>query len=96
MADCCLVVDWVNGLSVSQTLSPLDQPLLMNCRLSGSLGLIPKNSACVYQSSLSSMWGSGAYLISSLLQWYEALSQHRFEELLNEAGEMKSFQIHPI
>jgi len=28
-----------------------------------------------YQSDLSSMWGSAAYLISSLLQWYEAVNK---------------------
>ncbi|KAF2719606.1 hypothetical protein K431DRAFT_286566 [Polychaeton citri CBS 116435] len=30
---------------------------------------------CAYQSDLSSMWGSAAYLISSLLQWYEAVNK---------------------
>lgn len=29
----------------------------------------------VYQSALTTIWGSGAYLISSLLQWYEAVNK---------------------
>lgn len=33
---------------------------------------------------LSSMWGSAAYLISSLLQWYEAVNKNHKEELLDE------------
>ncbi|KAK7185241.1 hypothetical protein PSPO01_08758 [Paraphaeosphaeria sporulosa] len=33
-----------------------------------------KHTWCEYQSDLSSMWGSAAYLFSSLLQWYEAVS----------------------
>ena len=47
-----------------------------------------------YQSSLSSMWGSAAYLIGSALQWYEAINKLPFTELLEEPGEMKSWQIH--
>lgn len=49
-----------------------------------------------YQSDLSSMWGSAAYLIGSFLQWYEALSKNPIEELFSEPGEMKSYQVHPI
>ncbi|EME41196.1 hypothetical protein DOTSEDRAFT_73578 [Dothistroma septosporum NZE10] len=49
-----------------------------------------------YQSDLSSMWGSAAYLIGSFLQWYEALNKNPLEEMFNEPGEMKSHQIHPI
>ncbi|KAK5742351.1 hypothetical protein LTR17_003363 [Elasticomyces elasticus] len=54
------------------------------------------SSWCAYQSSLSSMWGSGAYLIGSVLQWYEAVNKHPAQELLNEPGEMKTWQVHPI
>ncbi|KAK5691968.1 hypothetical protein LTR97_011139 [Elasticomyces elasticus] len=54
------------------------------------------SSWCAYQSSLSSMWGSGAYLIGSMLQWYEAINKHPAQELLNEPGEMKTWQVHPI
>ncbi|KAK5736449.1 hypothetical protein LTR17_007445 [Elasticomyces elasticus] len=54
------------------------------------------SSWCAYQSSLSSMWGSGAYLIGSMLQWYEAVNKHPAQELLNEPGEMKTWQVHPI
>ncbi|KAK3069914.1 hypothetical protein LTR53_011376 [Teratosphaeriaceae sp. CCFEE 6253] len=51
---------------------------------------------CAYQSSLSSLWGSGAYLIGSLLQWYEAVNKHPVQELLSEPGEMKTWQVHSI
>jgi len=49
-----------------------------------------------YQSSLSSTWGSAAYLIGSMLQWYEAVNKHPQQELWDEPGEMKSWQIHPL
>ncbi|KAI9727698.1 MAG: hypothetical protein M1828_005926 [Chrysothrix sp. TS-e1954] len=49
-----------------------------------------------YQADLSSLWGSAAYLISSLLQWYEAINKRPIAELFRESGEMKSSQIHPI
>ncbi|KAK3710058.1 hypothetical protein LTR37_010489 [Vermiconidia calcicola] len=48
------------------------------------------------ESSLSSMWGSAFFLISSLLQWYEAINKHPVAELFSEPGEMKSHQVHPI
>lgn len=49
-----------------------------------------------YQSELSSTWGSAAYLFGSFLQWYEAVNKHPFAEALNEPGDMKSWQIHPL
>ncbi|KAK4556488.1 hypothetical protein LTR86_006632 [Recurvomyces mirabilis] len=48
-----------------------------------------------YQSSLSSTWGSAAYLIGSMLQWYEAVNKHPEQEW-DEPGEMKTWQIHPL
>lgn len=42
------------------------------------------------------MWGSTFFLISSLLQWYEAINKHPVAEIFNEPGEMKSYQVHPI
>ena len=54
------------------------------------------SSISEYQSDLASMWGSAGYLISSLLQWYEAINKHPVAELFNEPGEMKTSQIHPI
>lgn len=49
-----------------------------------------------YQSDLATIWGSGAYLLSALLQWYEAVNKNPVQELLGEPGEMKSYQVHPI
>ncbi|KAK5171236.1 uncharacterized protein LTR77_004380 [Saxophila tyrrhenica] len=57
---------------------------------------VPGESWTAYQSSLSSMWGSIFFLLSSLLQWYEAINKHPVAEVLNEPGEMKSYQVHPI
>ncbi|KAF2097943.1 hypothetical protein NA57DRAFT_66460 [Rhizodiscina lignyota] len=64
--------------------------------LCGSLGPASGNSGAVYQSSLSSLWGSCAFLISSVLQWYEAMNKNPVDELFNEPGEMKSSEVHPI
>ena len=50
----------------------------------------------LYQSNLSSMWGSIGYLIGSFLQWYEALNKHPVQEMFDEPGEMKTWQVHPI
>lgn len=49
-----------------------------------------------YQSDLSTIWGSAAYFSCSFLQWYEALAKNPIEELMNEPGEMKSWQVHPL
>ncbi|EME80961.1 uncharacterized protein MYCFIDRAFT_26072 [Pseudocercospora fijiensis CIRAD86] len=49
-----------------------------------------------YQSDLSTIWGSSAYFMCSVLQWYEAVNKNPIEELFNEPGEMKSSQVHPI
>lgn len=44
--------------------------------LSASFGLRSAELTwCAYQSSLSSMWGSFAYLVSSWLQWYETVNK---------------------
>nr|POE63139.1 hypothetical protein CFP56_04042 [Quercus suber] len=39
------------------------------------------NTGAEYQSSLSSMWGSAAYLIGSFLQWYEAVDKNPVMQL---------------
>lgn len=44
-------------------------------RMCGALGPAYGNSSAVYQSALSSFWGSAAFLISSLIQWYEAINK---------------------
>jgi hypothetical protein len=62
----------------------------------GSLGPAYGNSKAVYQMALSSLWGSSCFLISSVLQWYEAVNKHPIAELFNEPGELKSWEVHPI
>lgn len=48
-----------------------DETLLTRYRLSAAFGCASDSSTkAEYQSSLSSMWGSAAYLLSSLHQWY--------------------------
>lgn len=37
-----------------------------------------------YQANLTTIWGSAAYLISSALQWYEALNKGPVEELFRQ------------
>ncbi|KAI9818662.1 MAG: hypothetical protein M1826_001343 [Phylliscum demangeonii] len=45
--------------------------------LSGALGYCSfSSSRCLYQSSLATFWGSWAFLIGSVLQWYESLDKH--------------------
>ena len=38
------------------------------------------------QSNLSTTWGSIAYLIGSMLQWYEASNKHSVQELFDGAA----------
>ena len=50
--------------------------ILTVARLSACFGIESEESTwCEYQSSLSSTWGSAAYLTSALLQWYESVTQ---------------------
>ena len=44
--------------------------------LSGALGMAYGNSGAQYQAGCATFWGSWAFLIGSLLQWYEALDKH--------------------
>lgn len=56
--------------------------MLTFSRLCGALGPASfTNTGAEYQSSLSSMWGSIGYLLSSLLQWYEAVNKHENVEI---------------
>ena len=48
------------------------------------------------QSAMSGLWGSVAFLISSLLQWYEAVNGDPKKEALEEPGELNSWQVHPL
>jgi len=49
-------------------------------KLSGALGPAYGSSGAQYESSLSTFWGSWAFLIGSLIQWYESLDKHPVEE----------------
>jgi len=46
--------------------------------LSGALGY-SSSSGAVYESSLATFWGSWAFLIGSVIQWYESLDKHPVE-----------------
>ncbi|MCJ1414453.1 hypothetical protein MMC32_000779 [Xylographa parallela] len=48
--------------------------------LSGALGPDYLNSGAQYQAGLATFWGSWAFLIGSLIQWYECLDTHPVEE----------------
>ncbi|EXJ87817.1 hypothetical protein A1O1_04744 [Capronia coronata CBS 617.96] len=48
--------------------------------LCGALGMAYGNSGAQYQASLSTFWGSWAFLIGSYLQLYESLDKHPVEE----------------
>ena len=49
-----------------------------------------------YQSSLSTTWGSIAYLIGSMLQWYEAVNKHSVDELFDGAGDSGPSRLQPL
>ncbi|KAJ9399064.1 hypothetical protein DTO282F9_3947 [Paecilomyces variotii] len=48
--------------------------------LCGALGPASANSGVEYQSTLATFWGSWAFLIGSVIQWYESLDRHPVEE----------------
>ncbi|KAJ5385387.1 hypothetical protein N7517_003298 [Penicillium concentricum] len=48
--------------------------------LCGALGPASDNSGANYQSSLATFWGSVAFMIGSMIQWYESLQKHPVEE----------------
>jgi len=47
--------------------------------LSGALGPAYGNSGAEYEASLATFWGSWAFLIGSLIQWYESLDKYPVE-----------------
>lgn len=49
--------------------------------LCGCLGPAYANHGAQYQASLSTFWGSFAFLIGSLLQLYESLDKHPVEKM---------------
>jgi hypothetical protein len=48
-------------------------------KLSG-IFLFPRSSGMRFQASLATFWGSWAFLISSVIQWYESLDKYPVEE----------------
>ncbi|RDL38016.1 uncharacterized protein BP5553_05449 [Venustampulla echinocandica] len=48
--------------------------------LCGALGFATQHSGVEYQSSLATFWGSWAFLIGSVIQWYECLDTHPVKE----------------
>ena len=51
--------------------------------LCGALGTAYDNSGAQYEASLATFWGSWAFLIGSLIQWYESLDKHPVIERSN-------------
>ncbi len=49
-----------------------------------------------YQSSLSTTWGSFAYLAGSTLQWYEAVNKHSVQDFLDSTAEANAPQLQPV
>jgi hypothetical protein len=47
--------------------------------LCGALGYASANSGAVYEGSLATFWGSWAFLIGSVIQWYESLDKFPVE-----------------
>ncbi|KAK4695349.1 hypothetical protein P7C71_g2393, partial [Lecanoromycetidae sp. Uapishka_2] len=47
--------------------------------LCGALGPAYGNTGAQYEASLATFWGSWAFLIGSVIQWYESLSKHPVE-----------------
>ncbi|MCJ1253213.1 hypothetical protein MMC24_001024 [Lignoscripta atroalba] len=48
--------------------------------LCGALGPAYANSGAQYEAGLATFWGSWAFLIGSVIQWYESLDKHPVEE----------------
>ncbi|KAJ6186854.1 hypothetical protein N7519_001762 [Penicillium mononematosum] len=48
--------------------------------LCAALGPASSNSGADYQSSLATFWGSLAFMIGSMIQWYESLQKHPVEK----------------
>ena len=48
---------------------------LINPKLCGALGPAYGNSDALYEASLATFWGSWAFLLGSVIQWYEALDK---------------------
>ncbi|KAJ5961136.1 uncharacterized protein N7479_008286 [Penicillium vulpinum] len=48
--------------------------------LCGALGPASSNSGANFQSSLATFWGSVAFMIGSMIQWYESLQKHPVEK----------------
>jgi hypothetical protein len=52
--------------------------------LCGALGPAYGNSGAQYEASLATFWGSWAFLIGSVLQWYESLDKHPVESMTDQ------------
>ena len=48
--------------------------------LCGALGPAYANPGAQFEASLATFWGSWAFLIGSLVQWYESLDTHPVED----------------
>ncbi|CAI7622671.1 unnamed protein product [Penicillium crustosum] len=69
------------GFTLSSLLYMLEtQPKCVGFTLCGALGPASSNSGVNYQSSLATFWGSVAFMIGSMIQWYESLQKHPVEK----------------
>ena len=55
--------------------------------LCGALGLVFASPDAQYQANLATFWGSWAFLIGSVLQWYESLDTHPVEVQKVQTGQ---------
>jgi hypothetical protein len=57
--------------------------------LCGALGPAYGNTGAQFEASLATFWGSWAFLIGSVVQWYESLDTHPVEEARGDIGKAK-------
>ena len=55
--------------------------------LCGALGLVVGDSTALFQATLATFWGSWAFLLGSLVQWFESLDSHPVEMAAAGEGE---------
>ena len=98
MVDWFLVGSRICGLLVRCPKSPLPlKRLLTKCRLCAVFGICSYTSTGnEYQSDLSTTWGSFAYLIGSMLQWYEAVNKRSVEDLFDGTAELDASRLQPL
>lgn len=62
--------------------------LILNEQLCGALGPASASSGVEYQTCLATFWGSWAFLIGSVIQWYESLDKFPVETKTPSSSEI--------